>query len=62
VSTAYQSIPRERPDLRPRACQWCKLVNWPQMMDGTPRRQCHRCGAALVVITESELRALDGNR
>lgn len=30
---------------RPWICRLCRLVNWPNHMDGTLRAACHKCGA-----------------
>lgn len=27
----------------PIVCPMCKLVNWPEHMDGTPRMECFKC-------------------
>lgn len=34
----------ERRNVAPWVCRHCRLVNWPDHMNGTLRSECHGCG------------------
>lgn len=51
MAICHQEIDREylRTRKGPMRCLECKLVNWPEHLDGTPRTSCHKCGSRSLV-------------